>query len=69
MYKQRHRPLQISCTVAAHLNCAFIFACAKSRFSHDEAKFIEGVLCNSICLALKLRCRCMYRNDPKFTDR
>ena len=29
--------VQISCVVTAQLNCAFVFAYAKSRFSHDAA--------------------------------
>ena len=30
----------ISCAVTAQLNCAFVFAYAKSRFSHDAAQLI-----------------------------
>ena len=34
----------ISCTVTAQLICVFVFAYAKSRFSHNEAHIIFSFL-------------------------
>ena len=31
----------ISCVVTAQLNCSFVFAYAKSRFSHDVAHLLN----------------------------
>ena len=33
----------ISCAVTAQLICVFVFAYAKSRFSHDEAQMIHFI--------------------------
>ena len=33
----------ISFTVTAKLVCAFVFACAKSRFSHDAAHLVSAM--------------------------
>ena len=38
----------ISFAVPAKLICVFIFAYAKSRFSHDEAHFIVVAMCNLV---------------------
>ena len=39
MYEAKAKAL-ISCAVTAQLICAFVFAYAKGRFSHDAAQFI-----------------------------
>ena len=37
----------ISCAVTAQLICVFLFAYAKSQFSHDEAKIVtKGIIMN-----------------------
>ena len=41
MYVAKTRA-RISCTITARLICAFVFAYAKSRFSHDKAHFGYG---------------------------
>ena len=40
----------ISFAVTAKLICVFVFACAKSRFSHDAAHFVssEGPLLGAV---------------------
>ena len=38
--------LLISCKVTAQLICAFVSACAKSRFSHDRANMVRWSTCN-----------------------
>ena len=44
----------ISCTFTAQLICGFVFAYAKSRFSHDAAHFISVfVFCRSLLEELK----------------
>ena len=39
----------ISCAVTAQLICVFVFAYAKSRFSHNEAQMKPLLLTYSMC--------------------
>ena len=41
MAKTKAQITQISCAVTAQLICAFVFAYAKSRFSHDRLNILE----------------------------
>ena len=48
MYVAKTKEL-ISCAITAQLTCAFVFACAKSWFSHDVAHVVPVsviVVCN-----------------------
>ena len=38
-YVHSEKKALISCAVRAQLICAFVFACAKSRFVHDAVHF------------------------------
>ena len=48
----------ISCVVTIHLICAFVFAYAKSRFSHDPAHFIIILRTHMVGIKAKLRYTC-----------
>ena len=53
----------ISCAVTAQLICTFIFAHAKSLFSHDEAQMLD---CWYDCVLHTMRVNDFFLNKMKF---
>ena len=59
MYVAKTKAL-ISCAVTAQLICVFVFAYAKSRFSHNEAQNIVKYPLDLACIVTKHKYAHMY---------
>ena len=64
MYVAKTRAL-ISCVVTAQLICVFVFAYAKTRFSHDAAHIL-WILDKNLKIILFLSIRGMFKNNVDF---